>query len=128
MGRAEGQNAAGLTRAQVKALQERLERGRADALALLTKAEVAARSSDDGVLEAMDAAEATGEQSSGALLVARARERLEEIDHALDKIAAGSYGLSERSGLPIGFGRLQAVPWARFAADEVEEPLTPPSL
>jgi RNA polymerase-binding transcription factor DksA len=28
--------------------------------------------------------------------------------------------LSEVSGLPLGFRRLQAIPWARVAADEEE--------
>ncbi|MGN6111214.1 MAG: TraR/DksA family transcriptional regulator [Kofleriaceae bacterium] len=48
----------------------------------------------------------------------RDRARLAEVDAALDRIARGTYGISERSGAPIGFDRLRAIPWARTAVDE----------
>ena len=47
---------------------------------------------------------------------------LHDIEDALAKLETGSYGLSEVSGLPLGFRRLQAIPWARVAADEDEGP------
>jgi DnaK suppressor protein len=47
-------------------------------------------------------------------------ELLEEVDHALTRLDAGTYGLSEASGRPISYERLRAVPWARYDADEAE--------
>jgi RNA polymerase-binding transcription factor DksA len=46
-------------------------------------------------------------------LSAQARHTVEEIDHALAKIDAGTYGLCETSDLPIPKERLRAIPWAR---------------
>ncbi|HXX66827.1 MAG TPA: hypothetical protein VEK07_06585 [Polyangiaceae bacterium] len=48
------------------------------------------------------------------------RTLLGEVLHALRKLDAGTYGLSEASGRPISFERLRAVPWARFATHEAE--------
>ena len=61
------------------------------------------------------------EQSNEVDLLERARAdeislraTLAEIEHALDKFAAGTYGTCERCGEPIPFRRLQRVPEARF--------------
>jgi RNA polymerase-binding transcription factor len=48
------------------------------------------------------------------------RNLLAEIDRALAKIKAGTYGVSELSGLPIPVERLRVVPWARLTAEEEE--------
>jgi RNA polymerase-binding protein DksA len=45
-------------------------------------------------------------------------ELLGKIDHALERIQDGTYGVSEVSGRPIPFERLEAVPWATTLADE----------
>jgi DnaK suppressor protein len=50
-----------------------------------------------------------------------AQRRLAEVDAALARIAAGTYGTSELSGEPIGYARLSAVPWARLTAAEQDE-------
>ena len=42
------------------------------------------------------------------------RERLAEIDAALDRIASGSYGRCEACGAQIAPGRLEARPWTRY--------------
>jgi RNA polymerase-binding transcription factor DksA len=44
---------------------------------------------------------------------AQARQTIEEIDAALDRITKGTYGLCEYSGDPIPKERLKAIPWAR---------------
>jgi RNA polymerase-binding transcription factor DksA len=46
-----------------------------------------------------------------------ARQRLVEIDAALDRVAAGGYGACERCGAPIGAERLAALPAARRCID-----------
>lgn len=45
-------------------------------------------------------------------LSAQARAAVEEIDRALDKIDAGTYGVCERCGEPIKRARLKALPYA----------------
>ena len=57
---------------------------------------------------------------------AKARLRREEVaaSHAepqTEAMDAGTYGVSELSGDPIGFARLEAVPWARVTTDESED-------
>ena len=46
------------------------------------------------------------------------RETLEHIDSALQRIEAGTYGVSEVSGKPIPIDRLEAVPYATTLVDE----------
>jgi DnaK suppressor protein len=94
-----------------------LVQARRDALVQLREAEATARSAES-LPEPMDAAELAREQGDAALLVARERARVSEVDHALAKLEAGRYGLSERSGEPIAFDRLAAIPWARWDVDE----------
>lgn len=48
------------------------------------------------------------------VLSAQARQAVEEIDHALEKIAAKSYGYCENCGQPIPKPRLKAIPHARL--------------
>jgi DnaK suppressor protein len=43
----------------------------------------------------------------------RRKQRLEEIDLVLQRIALGTYGLCERCGAPIPVARLRALPTAR---------------
>jgi DnaK suppressor protein len=57
-----------------------------------------------------------------ALAGSRHAERhLTEVEAALERMDAGTYGMSEVSGEPIGYARLSAVPWARFTAAEQED-------
>jgi len=53
------------------------------------------------------------ERERDLALSARARQEIEEIDRALLKIDAGTYGICEVSGEPIPRARLQAIPQAR---------------
>jgi DnaK suppressor protein len=46
------------------------------------------------------------------------RETLEQIDRALQRIEAGTYGVSEVSGKPIPIDRLEAIPYATTLVDE----------
>jgi RNA polymerase-binding transcription factor DksA len=45
-------------------------------------------------------------------------ELLEKIDHALERVGEGTYGVSEVSGGRIPVERLEAVPWATTLPDE----------
>jgi RNA polymerase-binding transcription factor DksA len=53
------------------------------------------------------------ERERDLALAAQFRSQVEEIDHALAKIKAGTYGVCEVSGQPIPKERLKAIPWAR---------------
>jgi DnaK suppressor protein len=45
------------------------------------------------------------------------QHQLEEVDHALEKIREGSYGICEKTGRPIPVERLEAYPAARTVVD-----------
>jgi RNA polymerase-binding transcription factor len=51
----------------------------------------------------------------------RNRQRLRDIDRALQKINDGTYGLSDASGEPIPRARLEAVPEAIYNASELKK-------
>jgi DnaK suppressor protein len=50
------------------------------------------------------------ERQHAAALLQAAREQVAAIDAALQRLAAGRYGVCERCGRPIGEGRLAARP------------------
>jgi DnaK suppressor protein len=70
--------------------------------------------------EAGDVAELIIEQDDAARAVTRETQLLADVERALAKIDAGTYGFSEISGAPISIERLDAVPWARRTLDEEE--------
>ena len=45
------------------------------------------------------------------------RRLLVEIDDALNRITAGTYGICEGTGKPIAKARLEAQPWARYSVE-----------
>jgi RNA polymerase-binding transcription factor DksA len=53
------------------------------------------------------------ERSQIGALVRQARDHLGEIEDAFTRLDAGTYGVCERCGAPIGEGRLVARPVAR---------------
>ena len=54
-------------------------------------------------------------------LIDRSRQRLRDIERALQKIEDGSYGLSDVSGEPIPPERLEAVPEAIVTTSEAKK-------
>ena len=54
-------------------------------------------------------------------LVANERQRLKEIDAALQRIADHTYGICESTHKPIGKQRLRAKPWARYCIASARE-------
>jgi DnaK suppressor protein len=56
----------------------------------------------------------TVDRERDLLLSAQAMEAVEEVDHALAKLDAGSYGICEHCGEMIGRERLRALPYARL--------------
>ena len=58
------------------------------------------------------------ERDRDLMLSAQARGTVAEIDAALDRLAAGTYGYSLQSGRPIPHDRLEAIPWATLLVEE----------
>jgi DnaK suppressor protein len=109
-----------LTEAQVSKLRERLLAERAH-LQGSERTMAPVREAQERSADEMDEAEASIVQHEALGRAAHDRSHLAEVDRALKKIEAGTYGLSELSGEPIGYARLNAVPWARFSAAEQED-------
>jgi len=70
--------------------------------------QVAAEAGDDEA----DASSKLFEREHELALSNNTRELLEQTEHALDRIEAGTYGVCESCGKPIGKARLQAFPRA----------------
>lgn len=68
--------------------------------------------------ELEETAQRATEQEGELEVDAPERALLSEVDRALGKMDAGTYGVSEKTGAPIPYERLAAVPWARYGADE----------
>lgn len=68
----------------------------------------------------MDSADAATDEFDHALALgtlSAEQDVLHEIDAAISRICAGSYGRCEESGQAIPAARLRAVPWTRFARE-----------
>ncbi len=109
-----------LTAAQISKLRERLLAERAH-LQGIEGNMAPVREAQERSADEMDEAEASIVQHEAIGRAAHDRSHLAEVDRALQKIKAGTYGVSELSGEPIGYARLDAVPWARFTAAEQED-------
>jgi DnaK suppressor protein len=73
-----------------------------------------------GAMEHEDDAQDLDALERDGNLVVRDLERLARVDRALQKIAEGTYGLSDSSGAPIPRERLEAVPEALYTLSEEE--------
>ena len=58
------------------------------------------------------------ERDRDLMLSAQARETVLEIDAALERMTAGTYGYSAVSRRPIPHDRLEAIPWATLLVEE----------
>jgi RNA polymerase-binding protein DksA len=63
----------------------------------------------------------TYDQGLSLDLAAVDRNLLREIDDALKRIEQGTYGICERTGIPIKAERLQEIPWARYSIEAARE-------
>ncbi len=72
------------------------------------------------VPEPEEAAALDTSQSTLIDLAENERILLVQVDRALEKMANGTYGVSEESGEPIAFERLRAIPWAALSVVDQE--------
>jgi RNA polymerase-binding transcription factor len=61
-----------------------------------------------------DSSQVTAERGEVEALANSLKESLAEVEHALGKLEAGTYGLCENCGQPIAPARLEAKPAARL--------------
>ena len=106
-----------LTKTQLETLRSKLENERKRVLRVIETAE-AVPAQDEGALEFEEAGQRETAEEHGIEVAEQERSLLTEIERALAKMDAGTYGVSEKSGAPIPYARLRAVPWARQEADE----------
>ena len=64
-----------------------------------------------------DSAQVTAEQVENATLAATLRDQLSDVEDALARIDAGTYGSCEVCGAAIAPARLEAMPATRFCID-----------
>jgi DnaK suppressor protein len=110
-----------LSKKDLDSLRAGLESKRAELLRAHDETLAAGTHSDEGAFaDPMDAATRAEEENDQLSRARHARTLLGQIDRALAKLEAGTYGVSELSGRSIPIERLRAVPWARLTADEEE--------
>lgn len=107
----------GLTKEQLDLLRRRLEDERRRILRVLA-APVPVAVADEDRTEFEDSAQRATERTDQLGVADRERALLAEVDAALARLEAGTYGIGENTGAPIPFERLKAVPWARDTVDE----------
>ena len=61
-----------------------------------------------------DSGQVAAEMGENKALAAQLRSELDEVERALEKIEAGTYGKCEVCGEPIAEARLEAMPATRF--------------
>lgn len=64
-----------------------------------------------------DSSQVTAERSEVEALVASLKETLEDVERALEKLDAGTYGQCEVCGQQIAPARLEAMPAARYCIE-----------
>lgn len=68
----------------------------------------------EAIADMYDLADDERERQFSILLRDREREKLEQIDEALERLEEGTYGICEECGSKISEGRLNVVPFARY--------------
>ncbi|HKA87155.1 MAG TPA: TraR/DksA family transcriptional regulator [Haliangiales bacterium] len=107
-----------LTDAQLTKLRQALARKR-DELRRKSRAHVeGATRSDEELIDDGDVAMRSATTDELLDLADHERKLLAEVERALAKMDAGTYGVSEATGEPIPYARLGAVPWARNNVDD----------
>jgi DnaK suppressor protein len=64
-----------------------------------------------------DRSHSTEERARTIAVVRALRSNLRDVERALAKLEAGTYGTCERCGRPITPERLEAIPWALLCID-----------
>jgi RNA polymerase-binding transcription factor len=106
-----------LTEKQLQTLRQKLEDERARILRVL-QSPGTGLGGDGQESEFEELAQRATERTHEVEVAERERALLVEVNRALVRLDEGSYGRSEKTGEPIRYERLAAVPWARSDVDE----------
>ena len=98
-------------------LRDQLATERADLERQLAELETDGSAAPDFDENFADSAQVAAEQGENASLAANFRDQLTEVEGALERLDAGTYGSCEACGKAIGEARLEAMPAARFCID-----------
>lgn len=108
-----------LSAEQLQKLAELLVNKREELSGLVASlGEVTGTKHDCAILDLADSASLHEMQRRAATLQQQHGDTINEIDAALARMRDGRYGISETTGEPIPFERLQLIPWARTGVDE----------
>jgi DnaK suppressor protein len=64
-----------------------------------------------------DSGQVAAEMGVNLTLAASLRDQLVDVEHAIERIDAGTYGSCETCGAPIAAARLEAMPATRYCID-----------
>jgi len=105
-----------LTTAELEMLRRKLQEERRRILSVLKQPLSSMPPDEPRELE--ETAQRASERDDALAVERPENALLADIDRALEKMDAGTYGVSEKTGAPISYERLAAVPWARYGVDE----------
>jgi len=112
---------AGLDEEQILELYQKLKDERIRVLRGLDKHLGEAVTDIDPLADEVDVATRHSEQAYLIRFADKERKLLREIDHALEKMRDGEYGLCEGTDEAIGYPRLSVRPWTRYSVRYKEE-------
>jgi RNA polymerase-binding protein DksA len=104
-------------RTRILAEKERLEADRARLTDTEGVSDEAGEMADADINHPADTGTETFERAKDAALAANIDGLLAQVDEALAKMGAGTYGTCDRCGKPIGVARLEAIPYATLCVD-----------
>jgi len=111
-----------LTPAQTKELVSALDEKRDELLAALkNRRSTSGQEQRQGTGDEADQATEDAEVALETRLMDRDAKLLREVERALEKVRAGTYGLCEGTEEPIGYARLKLRPWTRYSVTYKEE-------
>jgi len=113
-------SASGLTRAEEDRLAEKLVQLRDELRSRHENHLAPSREGDGEEPDPMDRAAIAQDHAISLEIAEHERDRLAEIEEALERIEEGTYGVCEGTGEPIGWKRLEAQPWTRFSIRHME--------
>jgi DnaK suppressor protein len=109
---------AGLSESQLTRLQSLLEHKRTELTKRLAAVQGRVGGEHENLADPVDRASESEEDAEELGVAKPDHEILAEIERAFARMQDGSYGVSEVSGEPLGFDRLEALPWATRSAQE----------
>jgi DnaK suppressor protein len=112
---------AGLTKAQLKKLHQLLIEERERVMSGMDRHMQEATNETDTLTDELDMAQRHTEQAYLIRFAGKERKLLIEIEHALEKMNTGEYGVCEGTGDPIGYKRLELRPWTRYSVAYKEQ-------